>query len=205
MGELPKQRIMRAMIQSNFRRQFRQCMLICMTLTITILTATIAAQTDDQAALERNVKAAFIYKFTNYIEWPQNSFSQPDTPLTIAVMGDDQLAAELNQLVSGRIVNGRPIAVRKIQDIEPSIAINILFVGHNESARLNEVVGALQARPILIVTESEGSLTQGSIINFLVIDGHVRFEIAQNSAEKRGLKLSSRLLAVAQNVQTETP
>lgn len=180
-------------------------MLICMTLTITILTATIAAQTDDQAALERNVKAAFIYKFTNYIEWPQNSFSQPDTPLTIAVMGDDQLAAELNQLVSGRIVNGRPIAVRKIQDIEPSIAINILFVGHNESARLNEVVGALQARPILIVTESEGSLTQGSIINFLVIDGHVRFEIAQNSAEKRGLKLSSRLLAVAQNVQTETP
>jgi len=205
MGELPKQRIMRAMIQSNFRRQFRQCMLICMTLAITILTATIAAQTDDQAALERNVKAAFIYKFTNYIEWPQNSFSQPDTPLTIAVMGDDQLAAELNQLVSGRIVNGRPIAVRKIQDIEPSIAINILFVGHNESARLNEVVGALQARPILIVTESEGSLTQGSIINFLVIDGHVRFEIAQNSAEKRGLKLSSRLLAVAQNVQTETP
>ena len=180
-------------------------MLICMTLAITILTATIAAQTDDQAALERNVKAAFIYKFTNYIEWPQNSFSQPDTPLTIAVMGDDQLAAELNQLVSGRIVNGRPIAVRKIQDIEPSIAINILFVGHNESARLNEVVGALQARPILIVTESEGSLTQGSIINFLVIDGHVRFEIAQNSAEKRGLKLSSRLLAVAQNVQTETP
>ena len=174
---------------------------------VTIVTSTAEAQaeSDTTVALEQRVKAAFLYKFTDYIEWPQNSFSQPDTPLTIAVMGDDQLAAELNQLVSGRTVSGRPIAVRKIQNIEPSTEFNILFVGHNDSARLNEVIVALKTRPILIVTDFEGALAQGSIINFLLIDGHVRFEIALNSAEKRGLKLSSRLLAVAQNVLTETP
>jgi hypothetical protein len=162
-------------------------------------------ETDTTAALEQRVKAAFLYKFAGYVEWPEGSFSKSDTPITIAVMGDDALAAELNQLVVDRTVAGRPILVRKLKDIEPSGAIHILFIGRGESARLNQVVKMLQPRPILIVTDSEGALTQGSVINFLLNDGHVRFEISLSSAEKRGLKLSSRLLAVAQNVQTGTP
>jgi len=196
-------------VTSNMALSLRQLSrLLAFIGTVFIITTVLVpapAPAEDNDALEQRVKAAFLYKFAGYIEWPQNLFSQPDTPITIAVMGDDPLAAELSQLVVGRTVNGRPVTVRKLRDIEPSAVVHILFVGRDDSARLGEVARALQPRPILIVTESEGALTQGSIINFLLVDGHVRFEIALDTAEKKGLKLSSRLLAVAQNVRTDTP
>jgi len=192
----------------NFRQSLRQYACVCVALAIAtapLLTLAQSIDDDGATALERRVKAAFIYKFIDYIGWPQNLFSQPDAPLTIAVMGDNQLADELSNLVADRTVNGRPIVVRKLSDINPSTVIQVLFVGQNESTKISQVTKALEPRPILIVTESEGALAKGSIINFMMIDGHVRFEIALDSAEKRGLKLSSRLLEVAQNVRSETP
>jgi hypothetical protein len=194
------------MEQLNFRQWFRQCVCVCTTLAVVTLIFPTAAQPDDDTAvIESKIKAAFIYKFTNYIEWPQNLFSQPDTPITIAVMGDNQLAVELNQVVAGRTANGRRIIVSKLKDIDPSTVIHILFVGQNARAQIGQIIKALEGRPVVIVTEWEGALAQGGIINFLLIDEHVRFEIALDSAEKRGLKLSSELLTVAQSVRTETP
>ena len=189
----------------SLQRLLRLLAFITTIFIATTVLVPVPAPAEDDAALEQRVKAAFLYKFANYIEWPQNLFSQPDAPITIAVMGDDSLAAELSQLVAGHTVNGRPVTVRKLMDIEPSTVVHILFVGRDENARLSDVAKTLQPRPILIVTESEGALTHGSIINFLLVDGHVRFEIALDTAEKKGLKLSSRLLAVAQSVRTDTP
>ena len=81
----------------------------------------------------------------------------------------------------------------------------MLFIGKTESARLNQLAQSAQPRSILTVTESDGALAHGSVINFVLNDGRVRFEIALDSAEKSGLKLSSRLLAVAQEVRTGMP
>jgi hypothetical protein len=161
-----------------------------------------AGAAEDPASLEQRVKAAFLYQFASYVEWPAQSFAQPDTPVTIAVMGAEQLAAELKQLSAGRTVGGRKVEVRQVRPGETLAGVHILFVGSAESARLAQVVQAAKARPVLIVTEADGALSQGGMINFVIVERRVRFEVALDSVEKSGLRLSSRLLAVAQQVKT---
>ena len=167
--------------------------------------AEVSAEAQAGAVTERSVKAAYLYKFAGYVEWPEASFPQPDTPLTFGVMGDEAVAAELARLVAGRSVDGRPLAVRRIKEGEPLAGLHILFVGRADSARLEQVNRTTAARPILIVTESEGALAQGSTINFVMADGRVKFAISTESADRRSLKLSSRLLTVAQNMRAEAP
>jgi hypothetical protein len=157
---------------------------------------------EDAATLEDRVKAAYLYKFAGFVEWPAKSFTRPDTPVTIAVLGADPVVMELNQAVAGRTVNDRPLAVRRLRTGDSLAGVHILFVGKSESARLTQLAQATQPRSILTVTESDGALEQGSVINFVRADRRVRFEISVESAEKSGLRLSSRLLAVAQDVRT---
>ena len=160
---------------------------------------------EEAVQMEMRVKAAFLYKFIGYIDWPPSSFARPDTPVLIAVVGADSLAAEVTQAVAGRTVNDRPVTVRRLKPGEPLDGVHVLFVGKAESARLPQLAQSAQQRSILTVTESDGALAQGSIINFVMAERRVRFEIALDSAEKSRLKLSSRLLAVAQQVRTGTP
>lgn len=155
--------------------------------------------------LERRVKAAFLYKFAGYVEWPQSSFAKPAAPLTIAVTGDDPLADDLGRLVVGHTVHGRIIAVRKFKIGQSLEDVNVLFIGSAARSRLEEIIRTTRPQPILIVTDSEGALDHGSMINFAIVDGRVRFEISTVGAEVRGLKMSSRLLAVAWSVRTGTP
>lgn len=160
---------------------------------------------DDEATLELRVKAAFLYQFAGYVEWPANAFAQPGAPITIAVLGADALAAELSQVVTGRTVGGRVVSVKRVKPGESLAGVHILFIGRAESERLGQLAQAAQPRAILTVTETDGALTKGSMINFVLVDRRVRFEVALDSAEKGGLRLSSRLLAVAQQVRSGTP
>ncbi len=172
---------------------------------LALATSLPAAAQDDAAALERKVKAAFLYKFADYVDWPDGTFARPGSPITVGVAGEDQIAAELAQVASARSVDGRPLQVRKLREGDSLAGLHVLFVGRAESARLLPLARATQAQPLLLVTESDNALSQGSIINFVMTGGRVRFEIALDNAERRGLKLSSRLLTVAQNVRTGQP
>ena len=164
-----------------------------------------AGAAEDPSSLEQRVKAAFLYQFASYVEWPSQTFAHADTPITISVMGADALAVELKQLVTGRSVGGRPVAVRQVRPGESLAGVHILFIGSAEIGRLAQIAQPPKPRPMLTVTESDGALSQGSMINFIIVDRRVRFEVGLDSAEKNGLRLSSRLLAVAQQVKTGTP
>ena len=187
-----------AVFRSGIMRKFA---LLCMG-ALSLLPPLSAHAQDDAATLERKVKAAFVYKFAGYVEWPESTFAAPDTPITIGVIGDDPLAAELAQVVSGRTVEGRPLAVKRLGESDGFTGLQILFVGSAERARLGALARAGPMQPMLIVTEFDGALNLGSAINFLISGGRVRFEIALDNAEKRSLKLSSRLLSVAHAVRT---
>lgn len=158
---------------------------------------------DEATPLERSVKAAFLYKFAGYVRWPPDLFPTPDTPVRIGVLGEDQLADDLRDLVAGRTIEGRGISVYKVLDIDPAAGLHILFIGREETGRLEELAGVANTRSILVVSESgDDALARGSAINFILNDGRVRFEISLPSAERSGLELSSRLLTVAQSVET---
>ena len=162
------------------------------------------AQQGDAAVLERRVKAAFLYKFVGYIAWPDTAFAQPDSPVVIGVMGDELLAAELAEVVSGRTVDGRPLSVRLVRDTESLAGVHLLFVARSENARLATLARVTGGQPLLLVSEAEGALDHGSMINFVMSGGRLKFDVAPDAAEKRGVKLSSRLLTVAQKVRTST-
>jgi hypothetical protein len=155
----------------------------------------------EAASLERRVKAAFVYKFVDYVTWPDGVFARPDTPLVFGVVGDEQVAADLALTIAGRAAAERPLAVRRLRDGDPVTGIHILFVAGREPARLAQAMRIAGTQPVLIVSEADGALDRGSAINFVLAGDRVKFEIALDAAEKRGLKLSSRLLTVALNVR----
>lgn len=169
-----------------------------------LLVWTVSCFAADAGLLESRVKAAFLYKFADYVEWPDSVFAQSDTPITIAVIGADTVAAELARAVEGRKVDDRTVIVKRLKPGDPLSGVHILFVGSGAAAQTGAWLQAARSQAILTVTESEGALAQGSVINFVVVDRRVRFEISRDSANKNKLRLSSRLLAVAQHV-TEGP
>jgi hypothetical protein len=159
-----------------------------------------ADATASSAVLERRVKAAFLYKFLGYAEFPAGAFADAASPVTIGVVGADDLAAELARIVGGRTVNNRPIAVRLLRDTELGAPVHLLFIGGVDAGRVGRMVRSAN-HALLVVTECEGGLQQGSAINFRIVDERVRFDVALEAAERNGIKLSSRLLTVANRVQ----
>jgi hypothetical protein len=153
-----------------------------------------------ERALERRVKAAFIYRFTDFISWPDAAFSHADAPFTIAAIArGHEMADELLQAVTGRMVAGRRISVEAVKDGERPEASQLIFIAHSERHRLSRIVRTAPPHA-LIVTETPDALSQGSVLNFVIVEGRVRFEVSLTAAERRGLKVSSRLLAVAYSV-----
>ncbi len=136
------------------------------------------------------------------MQWPDGTFAKADTPITFGVIGDSVLADDLAKLVAGRTVDERALTVRRVKDGDPLDGVQVLFIGRAENTRLEHLARAAPGRPILMVTEAEGARAQGSIINFVVAEGRVRFAVSTENADKRSLKLSSRLLTVAQNMSS---
>lgn len=150
---------------------------------------------------EWQVKAAYLYKFGSYVEWPERTFPSPESPLTIGVYGADPLADALVKIVAGHTVNGHTVMVRRLQNQDTLAGLNVLFIGGANREQTAEWLTAAKNQPILTVTESEQALSLGSMINFMLIDGRVRFEAAPKAAKQNNLVISARLLQVAYRVE----
>jgi YfiR/HmsC-like len=149
-----------------------------------------------QTPLEASVKAAYLFKFLAYVEWP--SSPDDDSPLIVGVMGAEAVYAALTDVASGRRVGRRPLAIRRVLTPDALDGLHVLHVGRE--APLAPAVRGLQRRPVLLVTDVPDGLAAGGVLNFVLIDGRVRFEASLAAAERYGLKLSSRLLNVAERV-----
>lgn len=159
-----------------------------------------AQQGAGQPATERQLKAAYLFKFGSYVEWPKQVFANPQSPIRIGVIGADDLADELAQIVRGRTINGRPVAVEKRAAGDFIADLNVLFIGRSSDRRGADVLARAKGKPILTVTESEQGLALGSTINFVIVNGRVRFEISPKTADLGQLYISARLLAAAHKV-----
>jgi hypothetical protein len=153
-----------------------------------------------QPVSEQQVKAAFLYKFASYVEWPEGVLARADDPLVIGVAGDDALADQLEAMVAGRLVNGHQVQVRRLhgRNDNPG-AVHILYAQGERLAP--ELLAAARGHPVLTVTDSPEAFAQGSMINFVVADERLRFEVAPRRASAEGLRISARMLAVAWRVQ----
>ncbi len=153
-------------------------------------------------AQEYQLKAAFLYNFAKFIEWPPNTLGEEGSPIVVCVVGKDPFGAVLDQAILYQTVQGRPMTVRRGEKLSELRRCHILFISSSEKKRLPEIFQALARANVLTVGEAERFVQLGGIINFVVEENKVRFEINVDNADRAGLKISSQLLRLARVVRT---
>jgi hypothetical protein len=151
----------------------------------------------DQQAPEYEVKAAFLYNFVNFVTWPAAAVSKPSDALTLCVFGSDPFGSLLDRTIEGAVVGDRPLTVLRIREEDSVGRCDAVFVPAAASDRSADVLRAAADKPILTVGESPDFLAKGGMINFVLDNERVRFDIDVGAASASGLAISSRLLRVA--------
>lgn len=150
---------------------------------------------------EYEVKAAYLYNFARFTDWPQDSFPTPSHPIVIGVVGDDPFKGYLEQAISGKTANGRSLVIRRYRSGHDVSSCHILFISASERNRLSQIVYRIRDRSVFTVSETEGFLAVGGLANFIIQNNKVRFEINLDSANRARLKLSSKLIVLARVVK----
>jgi len=154
-----------------------------------------------QGPTEHQVKAAFVFNFTKFVEWPTAAFRSSPNTINICLIGEDLLSKALDEVVKGQSVGGRGFAVRRLTQIPRDDSCQIAFLGGMDKNRAEQVLAPVKALPILTVVDNEDGGDPGAMIGLVIEDSKVRFNINLEAAEKVGIKLSSKLLKLAKTVR----
>ena len=147
--------------------------------------------------VEARVKAAFLYNFVRFVEWPPDSLGDARTPVVIGIVGRDPLGSALDAIIDGKTLDGHPIRIRRFDSIEQVDHCQVLFIADPKRAKTLRQL--LAGKAILTVGDYAGALQDGNVIAFRLVDDSVRFEISLETAGRAGLKISSQLLKAALN------
>ena len=161
-----------------------------------------AGRAGAQEANEYEVKAAYLYNFARFVEWPDNVSLDPNGPLVIAILGRDPFGGEIDRFIQGKTVNGRRLVIKRFSSLEAYEQCHILFVSSSEKRNLPRILAAVGNSSVLTVSETDRFAQIGGIINFITIENSIRFEINQAAAERVGLKISYKLLSLGRVVRS---
>jgi YfiR/HmsC-like len=151
---------------------------------------------------EYEVKAVFLFNFSQFIAWPPEAFPTAQTPLVIGVLGRDPFGAALDEVVRGETIEGRRLEVRRYQRVEDIELCHILFVDRSKRGELDSILDHLRGRGVLTVGESANFARRGGIVQFVTMDKRIRLQINLDAAKTAGLTISSKLLRPAEIVAT---
>jgi hypothetical protein len=154
-----------------------------------------------QSIDEYQAKAAFLFNFVKFVEWPPAVFKSEKDPIRICVLGQNPFGASLDNAVRGRDVAGRPLIAVQVSNLRQAAACQMIFVTAPECKRFRAMAAELCAASVLSVGEVEGFASDGGVVNFKVEDGKIRFEINLAAAEQAKLHISSKLLSLARVVK----
>jgi hypothetical protein len=164
------------------------------------LAVALDASAAEDGSLEFKVKAALLSKFGLFVDWPGTAFSAPNSPLNVCVAGEDPFGILLDNTVGGQRIGERVIAVRRLKTVARDSGCHILYIGGSDSQRNAQTIEAVRGGSVLTVTDSGAGGGIG-IIDFVVKDNRVRFDINDEAAAQNGLVISSKLLNLALNVK----
>jgi hypothetical protein len=153
---------------------------------------------DPAPVSEYDVKAAFLYNFAKFVEWPERSFSGQSSPLVIGILGEDPFGRTLELLIQGRTVRERNLVVQHCSRVEDAASSHVLFISTSEEEHLDEILRRLRNTSVLTVGETGDFERRGGIIRFTLRGNNVRFAINDKAARQADLKISSHLLRLAE-------
>ena len=167
-------------------------------LTLVLLLPVVGVHPQESQPSEYRLKAAFLFNFAKYVEWPAAAFPDKTSPLIIGVLGKSPFDGDLEQTIRNKTINGRPLQIKEIRhSVTEAASCHILFICTSEKKRLPEIFRGLRDAHVLTVGETDRFTQTGGMINFVPEGNKIRFEINDDAAKKAGLKISSKLLNLA--------
>jgi hypothetical protein len=168
--------------------------LLALVLMIPLAAAAPAAQGNPT---EYQLKAAFVYNFAKFVDWPPNVYSGPQSPFAICILGTDPFGSVIDDALRGKTVADHPVVVRRDRDAAAARRCQIVFVSASEKHRLRDILESLRGANVLVVGDADGFAAAGGTIELTLQDNRVRFAINPGAADGAGLTISSKLLALA--------
>lgn len=168
---------------------------------IAMLAGTATLRMVASPASEYEVKAAYLYNFGRFVEWPPSAASGQGNGFTICVLGRDPFGAALDTTLAREKIDGKSVVARRVSKVGEAATCRILFVSSSEDKQLKEINAAASKMGVLTVSDLPEFLEQGGMVQFVVVDGRVRFEVNLTATQQAGLNLSSELLKVAAAVR----
>lgn len=160
------------------------------------LSATAGSAAADRGDLELAVKATYLYKLAPFVSWPASALPAPGAPLVICVQGADPFGAVLDRATNGQVVGSHPIVVRRLPRIDGGSGCQIAFVAGGAAQSQAQALQAVEGTPVLTVTDERRGASKG-IVHLVLDGGKVRFDIDAGQADRNGVAISSKLLALA--------
>ncbi len=167
----------------------------CALLLPCLLNARASAEPEKDKPTQYEVEAAYLFNFGKFVGWP--SGGPADAPFLICILGDDPFGPVLDHTIAGESLGGKQVEDKRIARPEDALGCSILYISGSESGRLNKILSVVQEAPVLTVSDIPDFVQEGGMIQFVLRDGRVRFEVNLAPAQSNGLALSSELLKVA--------
>jgi hypothetical protein len=151
---------------------------------------------------EYQVKAAFLFEFAKFVEWPASTFSTDHSPVSICVLGDNPFSNSLEKAVAGQFANGRPLVVRHVPSPKEAGECQMVFVSRSQESHFIQIIENFQGKSVLTVADTNTFAEEGGMIQFYLENEHVRFEVNVGACTNAHLKISSKMLALAKIVSS---
>lgn len=146
------------------------------------------------------IKAVYLYNFTQFVEWPDTVLPKGDAPLVIGIVGEDPFGSYLDEVVQGEEINGHPLHIRRFGHQEEIKDCHILFINLPDSAKTENILASLKGQSVLTVSDVPYFLEKGGMIKFIAVDKKIQFQINPDASNSADLKISSKLLRLAEIV-----
>ena len=150
-----------------------------------------------QQPSEYELKAAFLFNFAKFVEWPPDAYADTNAPIVIGILGENVFGNNLQKIINDRKVNNRGFQFRNFDSPTDATNCQILFISASKKNDFAKIISTLHNASVLTVSETDGFLKAGGMINFLLEGNNVRFQISDDAAKKARLKISSKLLSLA--------
>ena len=152
---------------------------------------------------EYQVKAVFLFNFTQFVEWPAKAFPEEETPLVIGVLGEDPFGSYLDETGEGEKVKGHPLVVRRFYSAEDARSCHILFINGATTEKLKQVLADLKGQSVLTVSDATDFARQGGMVRFFTENNKIRIRINLEATKAANLTISSKLLRLAEIVDSK--
>mgnify|MGYP006202418537 CR=1 FL=1 len=179
------------------RRRWAGVLALLLALVPCVTPASAAGQ---DGLTQSRIEAVYLYKFASFVTWPASAFDSPASPIVVGVYNDPALVEELRTVAAGKQVNGRPLRVRALDRDAPADGLHILFLGKASNGRAAALLEAVAGGAVLTVSDDPSVHARGTMVNFVVVDERVRFDVAMAPVRRSDLRVSALMLTAARDV-----